>query len=132
MAAMFSSGDDLERYIVMAAAGGGWEFEGGHFGLDGELYLVVRWKSEERSAGTRVKRRAKLQRVFTPYVQIAWLNHATWSINHGETQEDGLNVLLYGKDGCIVAEAEFAVAAGAELFCQFRRDFDQPQLYLDY
>ncbi|GMI51921.1 hypothetical protein TeGR_g11832, partial [Tetraparma gracilis] len=106
MAVTFESEADLERYIALAHEEGGHSREAV---LD--LFANFIWSADGK---------------------VAWLNHATWSINHGETGEKGLNVWLYEKDGAIVAEAEFDVPAGAELFCQYRRDFDQPPFYLDY
>jgi len=66
--------------------------------------------------------------------KIAWLNHSTWSVNHGGwlTEESSrLNTLLFEKDGAIVTECEHDIAAGTEIFMNYR-SFDQPPWYLRY
>ena len=106
----FSSVDDLEKYVQLAAE------EGGHSREKViDLFANFIWGLD----GTR-----------------ACLNNSTWTVNHADTAADGLNIeMVQVKDAsgneAVVSNAIFDIRIDDELHNNYR-DFKIPGFYSQY
>mmetsp|Transcript_89411 Transcript_89411/g.178704 ORF Transcript_89411/g.178704 Transcript_89411/m.178704 type:complete len:200 (+) Transcript_89411:72-671(+) len=102
----FASVDDLEKYVKMSEA------EAGHSrGAVLSLFEHFIWSLDGKNA---------------------CLNASTWSVNHADDIEGGLNVNFFiDAQGAVVGEAKVDINAGTEFHNNYR-DFQQPEFYLKY
>ena len=106
-AVSFSSTADLEKYIALGEADGGFSLQASRGTLEHFL-----WSLDG---------------------QRGILNWSTWSVNHGSGSEMNLDVFLDNVAGeeVVVSEATRDIPAGTEL-TQDYADFIMPAFYLEY
>jgi len=106
----FSSENDLERYIKLAETEGGYS-------------------------------RKEILTLFEHFIygfdsKVCCLNVCTWTVNHADSYENGLNCLVVQKrlpDGstAYVGEAMGDIQKGDEFFMDYRK-FTQPEFYVEF
>jgi len=106
----FSSVNDLERYIKLAETEGGYS-------------------------------RNEILTLFEHFIygfdsKVCCLNVCTWTVNHADSYENGLNCLVVQKhlsDGstAYVGEAMGDIKEGDEFFMDYRK-FTQPEFYVEF
>ena len=105
VAISFDDVDDLEAYVGLSTT------EGGHT-------------------------RAATLRVFSHFLwsqdgRRVYLNSTTWSINHADDLDDGLNIRFFEHRGKVVGSAAQDVGVGDELRNDYRK-FEMPGWYLEF